>query len=115
MTEKNNERELELDTIRKEAELFLNDFNENIPQSIAGIASFIREDHTSDTWFFGDSPDELYLIYSLLIKQLAEHLDENMFESLLQIQTKLAQVYEDDYMEYVEKVNKLGQQLKDSE
>lgn len=104
---------MEMDQLKKEAEIFLNDFNDNVGNSSAGIASFIREDTTSDTWFFADSEDELMLIVSLLIKQVSEHLDKNMFEVLLHIQTKLAKVYEEDYEEYLKLVEELGEKLKD--
>lgn len=108
-----SEEKEQLTEVRREAEIFLNEMNDNIPQSIAGLATFIRKDNTSDTWFFAESEDELYLTGSLIMKQIADYLDENMFEVILHIQTKLSQVYTEDYKEYVEKIKEFGKQFEE--
>ena len=111
MSEKNEDLTPEIKEVKKEAEVFLNEMNDNIGQSIAGLATFIRKDNTSDTWFFAETEDELYLTGSLIIKQIADYLDENMFEVILHMQTKLSQVYTEDYKEYVEKIQEFGKQF----
>lgn len=108
-----SEEKEQLTEVKREAEIFLNEMNDNIPQSIAGLATFIRKDNTSDTWFFAESEDELYLTGSLIMKQIADYLDENMFEVILHIQTKLSQVYTEDYKEYVEKIQEFGKQFEE--
>lgn len=111
-SEKNTEKEISVDKLKQEAQSFLNDFNNNIPQLTSGMGSFIREDETSDTWFFGDTEDDLALNYALLGMQIAEHLDVNMFDLLLNVQTKLAGVYTDEYIEFTETINKIDEQIK---
>lgn len=104
--------EVSIDRLKEEAQSFLNDFNDNIPQLTSGMGSFIREDETSDTWFFGDTEDDLALNYALLGMQIAEHLDVNMFDLLLNVQTKLAGVYTDEYIEFTKTLDDIEENLK---
>lgn len=105
------ESNLDMNKLKVEAEVFLNDFNNNIPNSMSGIGSFIRKDETSETWFFSETEEELKVNYALLIKQLAEYLDVNMFELLLEIQLKLTGVYTEEYMEFKELIDSIDDSL----
>lgn len=75
----------------------------------AGIASVITKEQKAEMYSFGDS-ETLEVLLMVSIKYLAEKDDMNLFEKLLSVQTRLAQVHPEAYQEYVKKIKELGLQ-----
>ena len=94
--------------LKQEAEKFLNEFNDNIPHATSGIGSFIREDEESDTWFFGETEQGLLLNYALLASQLADYLEVNVFDLLLDAQLRLAGVFTEEYDDFVKGISDMS-------
>lgn len=96
--------DLDIDKIKEQAYVFLNDFNDNIPNSFVGAGAYINDNYENSSWFYGSSDDDLMLILSLLIKQISEEIDKNKFEVLLHLQTKLQRTYPEEYEEFVKMI-----------
>lgn len=105
------EGQLSEEEIVEETRKALKKFHEEAPETLAGITTYIKNDETSDTWFYAEDKNDLMTLYLLLIIQLAEYLGENKFDLILSIQSRLAELEPDEYEEYFKKMQDIGEEI----
>lgn len=104
-------KELYVDNVKEAAAIFLNNFNDNLTQSSSGIGSYIKNDDTNETWYFAESEEHLLTNYALIALELSNELEVSVFDLLLNVQTKLAGAYPEEYVEFTDALERIkGQQ-----
>lgn len=105
--QKEIEKEIHVDKVKEAAGRFLNEFNDNLGQSSSGIGSFIRSDDTNETWYFADSEEHLITNYALIALELSNEMEVSVFDLLLNVQTKLAGAYPEEYMDFTNELERI--------
>lgn len=105
--EKEIEKDIHVDKVKEAASIFLNNFNDNITQSSSGIGSYIKEDETNETWYYADSKEHLLTNYALIALELSNELEVSVFDLLLNVQTKLAGAYPEEYVDFTNELERI--------
>lgn len=87
----------------------LNSMYKQVDTAKTGIASVLTKDNEVQTYLFGES-EAVEVVLMTLIKYAADKDNVNVFEKILNMQTRLMQVHPDLFNEYYLKMQKLKEE-----
>lgn len=87
----------------------LNDMLKTVDNGFAGMSAVMDVDREAKSLIFGDDNAIEVLLMNLII-YAAEKEKVDIFNKILNMQLRLAQVYPEEYQQYAESVREMGKQ-----